>query len=168
MLPLLGIGLIGAVMAQAGISFVRALLTVRLQQRLDRQLVPDFFAHLLRLPYSFFQQRATGDLLSRLEGNRAVRELVTSGVLTGLLDGALVLLYLVILYVQFPLFGGIVTGAAILYVLLLWLTTARVQELSQLALATQAAEESFAVQVLRGIESVTAAGNETRRSSDCP
>ncbi|MBI1299544.1 ATP-binding cassette domain-containing protein [bacterium] len=161
MLPLLGIGLILALTAQAGINLVRALLTVRLQQQLDHRLIPDFFTHLLRLPYAYFQQRATGDLLARLEGNRAVRELVTSGVLTGLLDGALVLLYLVILYVQFPLFGGIVTGTALLYVLLLSLTTGRVQELSQLALATQAAEESFSVQVLRGIESVKAAGTET-------
>jgi ATP-binding cassette, subfamily B, bacterial len=161
MLPLLGIGLILAVAAQSGISFVRDLLTVHFQQRLDRQLIPDFFAHLLRLPYAYFQQRTTGDLLSRLEGNSAVRDLVTSGVLTGLLDGGLVLLYLVILYVQFPLFGLIVTGTALAHLLLLSLSVRRVQELSQLALATQAAEESFAVQVLRGIESVKAAGTET-------
>ncbi|MEZ4635955.1 MAG: peptidase domain-containing ABC transporter [Caldilineaceae bacterium] len=161
LLPLLGTGLLAALTAQAAVSFVRDLLAVRLQQQLDRRLIPDFFAHLLRLPYGFFQQRATGDLLSRLEGNRAVRELVTSGVLTGLLDGGLALLYLVILYVQYPLFGWIVTGAALLYILLLWLTSSRVQELSQLALATEAAEESFAVQVLRGIESVKAAGTET-------
>ncbi|MBX3000333.1 MAG: peptidase domain-containing ABC transporter [Caldilineaceae bacterium] len=161
LLPLLGIGLLVAVAAQAGISFGRSLLTVRFQQQLDRHLIPDFFAHLLRLPYSFFQQRTTGDLLSRLEGNSAVRDLVTSGVLTGLLDGVLVLLYLVILYLQFPLFGWVVTGTALAHLLLLSLSLRRVHELSQLALATQAAEESFAVQVLRGIESVKAAGTET-------
>jgi ATP-binding cassette, subfamily B, bacterial len=161
MLPLLGIGLILAVAAQSGISFVRDLLTVHFQQRLDRQLIPDFFTHLLRLPYAYFQQRTTGDLLSRLEGNSAVRDLVTSGVLTGLLDGGLVLLYLVILYVQFPLFGWVVTGTALAHLLLLSLSVRRVHELSQLALVTQANEESFAVQVLRGIESVKAAGTET-------
>ena len=161
LLLLLGIGLLVAVAAQAGISFGRALLTVRLQQQLDRRLIPDFFAHLLRLPYAYFQQRTTGDLLSRLEGNSAVRDLVTSGVLTGLLDGGLVLLYLGILYVQFPLFGWVVTATALAHLLLLSLSVRRVHELSQSALVTQAAEGSFAVQVLRGIESVKAAGTET-------
>ena len=161
LLLLLGIGLLVAVAAQAGISFGRALLTVRLQQQLDRRLIPDFFAHLLRLPYAYFQQRTTGDLLSRLEGNSAVRDLVTSGVLTGLLDGGLVLLYLAILYVQFPLFGWVVTATALAHLLLLSLSVRRVHELSQSALVTQAAEGSFAVQVLRGIESVKAAGTET-------
>jgi ATP-binding cassette subfamily B protein len=161
LLLLLGIGLLVAVAAQAGISFGRALLTVRLQQQLDRRLIPDFFAHLLRLPYAYFQQRTTGDLLSRLEGNSAVRDLVTSGVLTGLLDGGLVLLYLVILYMQFPLFGWVVTATALAHLLLLSLSVRRVYELSQSALVTEAAEGSFAVQVLRGIESVKAAGTET-------
>jgi ATP-binding cassette subfamily B protein len=128
---------------------------------LDRRLIPDFFAHLLRLPYAYFQQRTTGDLLSRLEGNSAVRDLVTSGVLTGLLDGGLVLLYLVILYMQFPLFGWVVTATALAHLLLLSLSVRRVYELSQSALVTEAAEGSFAVQVLRGIESVKAAGTET-------
>ena len=77
-----------ALLALAGIVYLRDLLVIRLQQKLDGKLIPDFFDHLLRLPYAFFQQRTTGDLIARLEGNAAVRELITSGVLTGLLTAA--------------------------------------------------------------------------------
>ena len=156
----LGGGMAVAVLAQAGIVYLRDLLVIRLQQRLDNSLIPDFFAHLLRLPYAFFQQRTTGDLLSRLEGNAAVRELITSGVLTGLLDGGLSLLYLFILYAQSPLFGLVVTGTALGHFLLLAATGERVHEYSQMELATQAEEQSLAAQIVRGIESVKSAGAE--------
>jgi ATP-binding cassette subfamily B protein len=159
-LALLGCGMAVALLAQAGIVFGRDLLVIHLQQRLDRTLIPDFFRHLLGLPYAFFQQRTTGDLLSRLEGNAAVRELITSGVLTGLLDGGLSLLYLLILYAQSPLFGLVVTGTALGHFLLLAATGERVHEYSQMELATQAEEESLAVQIVRGIESVKSAGAE--------
>ncbi len=159
-LALLGGGMAVAVLAQAGIVYGRDRLVIHLQQRLDRTLIPDFFRHLLRLPYAFFQQRTTGDLLSRLEGNAAVRELITSGVLTGLLDGGLSLLYLLILYAQSPLFGLVVTATALGHFLLLAATGERVHEYSQMELATQAEEESLAVQIVRGIESVKTAGAE--------
>ncbi len=159
-LALLGMALGLAVLAQTGVSYARDLLVIRLQQRLDSSLIPDFFAHLLRLPYDFFQQRTTGDLISRLEGNAAVRELITSGVLTGLLDGGLSLLYLFILYAQSPLFGLVVTGTALGHFLLLAATGERVHEFSQMELATQAEEQSLAVQIVRGIESAKAAGAE--------
>ena len=157
-LALLGGGMAVAVLAQAGIVYGRDLLVINLQQRLDSSLIPDFFSHLLSLPYTFFQQRTTGDLLSRLEGNGAVRELITSGVLTGLLDGGLSLLYLLILYAQSPRFGLVVTGTAAGHFLLLAVTGERVHEYSQMELATQAEEQSLAVQIVRGIESVKTAG----------
>lgn len=157
-LALLGGGLAVAALAQSAVAYVRDLLLLRLQQRLDSHLIPDFFTHLLRLPYAFFQQRTSGDLLARLEGNGALRELVAAGVLTGLLDGGLALLYLILLYAQWPIFGLVVTGVALAQFGLLARTGARVYELSQMELAMQAEEQSLAVQSLRGIESVKAAG----------
>ena len=158
---LFGMGIGVALFAQTALFQGRSLLVIQLQQRLDSHLIPDFLAHLLTLPYDFFQQRTSGDLLARLEGNTAVRQLISSGVLSGLLDGSLALLYLLILYAQAPLFGLVVTGLALAQFLLLARTGGRVHEYSQIALATRAEEDSFAVQVLRGIEAVKAAGTES-------
>lgn len=159
-LTLLGLGLLVALAAQTLVSYARSALVIRLQQRLDRQLIPAFFSHLLRLPYSFFQARTTGDLIARLEGNRAIRELVLSGVMTGLLDGGLALLYLVILYSQMPLFGALVSVAAVGQCWWLVRAGAQIHAQSQLQLAVQAAEEGFAVQLIRGIETIKTAGRE--------
>ncbi len=157
---LLGIGMALALLAQTGVLYLRDLLVIRLQVRLDSHLIPDFLRHLLALPYDFFQQRTSGDLISRLEGNAAVRQMISSGVLGGLLDGGLAVLYLLILYAQAPLFGLVVTGMAAGQFLLLARTGERVHETSQMALATRAEEDGFAVQILRGMESVKAAGTE--------
>ena len=112
-LALLGGGMLIALAAQTLIGYARSALVIRLQQRLDSQLIPEFFTHLLRLPYPFFQQRTTGDLIARLEGNGAVRELITSGVLTGLLDGGLSRLFHFILFAQAPAFGLVGMGTAL-------------------------------------------------------
>ncbi|HSH06003.1 MAG TPA: peptidase domain-containing ABC transporter [Anaerolineae bacterium] len=159
-LLLLLIGIIVVLVAQTAIIYLRNLLIIRLQEKLDSHLMPDFLAHLLTLPYDFFQQRTSGDLISRLEGNAVVRQMIASGVLSGLIDGGLALFYLFILYAQSPLFGLVVTGIALTQFLLLASTGRRVHEYSQIALATHAEEDGFAVQVLRGIESVKAAGTE--------
>ena len=160
-LLLFGVGMAVALLAQTAVFYARSLLVVRFQQRLDSHLMPDFLAHLLTLPYDFFQQRTSGDLIARLEGNAVVRQMISSGVLGGLLDGSLALLYLFILYAQAPLFGLVVTGMAVGQFLLLVRTAVRVHEYSQVALATRAEEDGFAVQVLRGIESIKAAGTES-------
>ena len=159
-LLLLGMAIFTAAVAQALVLYWRSSLVIRLQKKLDSHLMPDFFNRLLRLPYQFFQHRSTGDLISRLEGNAVVREMITSGILTGLLDGGLALLYLIVLYVQAPSFGWVVTLAAVIQFALLACTSERVHEYSQMALATQAEEDGFAVQVLRGIESIKGTGAE--------
>ena len=43
-------------------------------------------------PTPFFQQRSAGDLMMRLNSNASVREIITAGVLSALLDGGFVTL----------------------------------------------------------------------------
>ncbi|HRW03545.1 MAG TPA: peptidase domain-containing ABC transporter [Caldilineaceae bacterium] len=159
-LALLAGGMIVAVASQTMISYARSVLVIRLQEQLDRGLIPPFFTHLLRLPFAFFQQRTTGDLLARVEGNSAIRELILSGVMTGLLDGGLALLYLVILYSQMPLFGALVSVAAVGQCWLLVHASERIHAQSRIQLALQGDEEGFAVQIVRGIETIKTAGRE--------
>ena len=61
------------------------------------QLGIGFVDHLTRLPYAFFLRRSAGDLLARFQSNRELRETLTTRAITSLLDGALVLFYLVAL-----------------------------------------------------------------------
>jgi ATP-binding cassette subfamily B protein len=74
-------------------SYLRARQLLYLRTRVDLQISRRFIEHLADLPYPFFLQRSTGDLMMRLNSNATVREILTSSVLSGVLDGAAVVIY---------------------------------------------------------------------------
>lgn len=162
MMPILGIGMTILVLAQVVTHYLRATLLIFLQARLDSQLMLSFFEHLLTLPFRFFEQRTTGDLLMRLSSNTMIRETLTSQTLSIILDGAFVLGYLMLLLTQATYFGLTVLGIGILQVSILLVTTDRMHDLMQQDLWAQADSQSYLVEVLKGIETIKASGAEDR------
>lgn len=161
-LTICGLGMLLLVMAQAVIGYTRGALVLFIQTRLDSRMMLDFFEHLLSLPFKFFQQRSSGDLLMRLSSNVIIREVLTSQTLSIVLDGSLVLLYLVIILTQATAFGLIVLAIGGLQVCLLLATTRRVKTLMQNDLAAQSKSQSYLVEALTRIEAIKAAGAEER------
>jgi HlyB family type I secretion system ABC transporter len=159
-MPLLGIGMGLIVLALTVTSYLRSRLLISLEARLDAQMMLGFFEHVLTLPFRFFQQRTTGDLLMRLGSNTVIREALTSQTVSAVLDSALVLGYLVMLLVLQPVFGAIVLGIGLLQVALLLGTTRRSRELLQHDLSATAESQSYLVETLRGITTLKASGAE--------
>lgn len=161
-LMLFGLGMVFFVLGQMVTSYLRAFMLIHLQARLDSRMMLDFFEHLLTLPFSFFQQRPSGDLLMRLSSNSVIREVLTSQTLSVLLDGSLVVVYLIIILTQSPVFGLIVFAVALLQVALLIATTGRVHQLTQRDLVAQAQSQSYLVEALSRMETLKASGAEDR------
>src|SRR4030095_13713345 len=103
------------VLGRTILNFLRSVVMIVLQTRLDTHLTQGFFEHLLRLPYRFFQGRGSGDLLMRLSSNTMIREILTTQLVSFVLDGPFSLLYLAILAVVAPPFALL---AAVLAVVL--------------------------------------------------
>ncbi|PRP94802.1 peptidase domain-containing ABC transporter [Enhygromyxa salina] len=143
-------------------SLVRANVLVSLRTLLDAKLTVGFLDHLVDLPYSFFQRRSTGDLLMRLGSNTTVREILTSGALSALLDGSLVSLYLVLIMWASPLMSAVVLGLAGVQLSLYWATRRVQRELMSESLAAQAKTSSYEVEMLGGIEALKSMGAEYR------
>lgn len=161
-LTICGLGMVLVVVAQMVTSYLRGALLLFIQTRLDSQMMLDFFEHLLSLPFKFFQQRSSGDLLMRLSSNTVIRELLTSQTLSIVLDGSLVLIYLLIILTQATNFGLIVLVIGLLQVSLLVATTRRVQTLMQSDLSAQSKSQSYLVEALTRIEAIKSAGAEQR------
>jgi len=158
----LGIGMVILVLTQMVTSYLRAALLIYLQARLDSQMMLGFFEHILTLPFRFFQQRTSGDLLMRIGSNMSIREVLTSQTLSVVLDGTFVVVYLTILLAREPFFGVLVLGIGILQVGLLLGTTRRMHRLTQRDLCTQAESQSYLVEALTGITTLKASGAEDR------
>lgn len=143
-------------------AFLRAHLLLHLRTHLDSQLALGFVGHLVSLPYAFFLKRSAGDLMMRLRSNSIVREFLTTGAISALLDGAIVCLYTVLLLaLDWPL-GLLVVGLGLLQVAVLVLAGARTRQLMAENLEAEARSGSYVYQVLAGIEALKAAGAEQR------
>jgi ATP-binding cassette, subfamily B, bacterial len=156
----LGMGVV--VVAQTSMGYLRGYLLIWLQARLDTQLMKGFFEHLLSLPFMFFQQRTTGDLMMRLSSNTTIRELLTSQTLSLFLDGGLVLIYLIILFVKVPMFGLLTLTIGVAQALVLTSARKQTNHLLQKHLMAQSAEQSYLTEALVGIASLKASGGEDR------
>ena len=162
---LLGVLVIGLAVMTAchfAASLVRGSMLVYVRTRLDAKMTMGFVEHLADLPFEFFQQRSAGDLMMRLNSNATVREILTSTVMSGLLDGMLVSLYLVLLLFVHPQLGLLVLGLGAVQSLVYLVTRHRQRDLMSRTLAVQAKTSGYEVEMLRNMETLKSMGAEHR------
>ena len=143
-------------------TFVRAHLLLAMRAQLDLAITTGFIRHLVRLPYEFFLQRSTGDLMARLNSNATVREILTTSALSTLLDGALVSLYLLLIFAQSIPMGVVVISLAVLQLAILVLTRGPIRRLMAESLQAQARSQGHLAEMVTGIETLKAVGAESR------
>jgi ABC-type bacteriocin/lantibiotic exporter with double-glycine peptidase domain len=143
-------------------TFLRSRLLLELRTKLESRMSLGFIDHLLALPYGFFQQRTTGDLMMRLSSQTAIRELLTTGALSALLDGALVTLYFVLLLGAAPPLALVALILACLQIVTYVLAARQNSQLMVEGLAAQSRLEGYQVEMLAGVETLKAMGATER------
>jgi ABC-type bacteriocin/lantibiotic exporter with double-glycine peptidase domain len=143
-------------------SLLRSVLMIRLQTRLDLRLTQGFFEHLLRLPFRFFQGRGSGDLLMRLSSNTMIREILTTQLVSFVLDGPFGVVYLLILAIVSPPLAALAASLAVAQAGLAVVSLRALRDLSPRAVVTKADEQSCLVELMKGIAYIKASGAEQR------
>lgn len=156
----LGVGAIA--LALMVTNYLRGVLVVYLQAKLDSQLMLNFFEHTLSLPFRFFQQRSSGDMLVRLSSNSTIQQMITTQTISIVLDGALALVYAAILFSIAPLFGLVALGLGTVQIATLIFSTRPIHALMQRDLEAQSEAQGYMVESLAGIETLKASGVEHR------
>jgi ABC-type bacteriocin/lantibiotic exporter with double-glycine peptidase domain len=134
--------------------------SLQVRTLVDARMTLGFIEHLAALPYGFFQQRSSGDLMMRLNSNASVRDIITSGVLSALLDGGFVTLYLLILFAISVPIAAVALALGALQAVVVLLTWRRQRELMSSNLQTQAAAQDYQFEMLTGMETLKAMGVE--------
>ena len=98
----------------------------------------------------------------RLNSTTAIRQLLTSGALSGLVDGTFVTLYLILLLIASPLIGVVVLALGGIQIAVFLVSRRRRRELMAQELETTTRAGAYTVQVLAGIETLKAMGREDR------
>jgi len=79
-------------------DYFRNKLLLFINQKLDLVLTLDVFEKIIKLPYSYYQNRTTGDVISRIYDLESVREMISKVALSIFVDLPLTLISLVVLY----------------------------------------------------------------------
>ncbi|NEV00778.1 type I secretion system permease/ATPase [Bradyrhizobium uaiense] len=159
-LNVLIIGLLVINVADALLNWLRTYAFAHTTSRMDAILGSQLFRHLVALPISYFESRATGQTVARVRELENVRQFVTSSALTLVVDVAFSLLFLAVMFWYSVSLTLVVVISIPFYVLISLVITpvlkARVQEKFQRG----AANQSLLVESLAGIQTLKACAVE--------
>lgn len=79
-------------------DYLRNKLLIYINQKIDKTLINNTYKHIISLPYHYYNNRHTGDIIARLNDLYYVRELISKVSITFLVDFILVICALFILY----------------------------------------------------------------------
>ena len=79
-------------------DFFRNKLLLFINQKLDLVLTLDVFKKIIKLPYNYYQNRTTGDVISRINDLESVRDMISKVALSIFVDLPLTLISLIVLY----------------------------------------------------------------------
>jgi ATP-binding cassette subfamily B protein len=161
-MDVLGLGLFMVLLSQGITTLLREWLLVYLRARIDIHIMLSFLEHMLSLPYGFFQQRSTGDILARMSSNTVIRDTLSNQMISTFLDSTMVIVYLVILLWQSLPFALLALAVGLLQVFVMFVTQRIICELSNQELTLQGKTQGYMAEVLTGIATIKAAGAEDR------
>lgn len=161
LLGMVSLGLFAVLSFHLVATALRGHILVNLRARIDSGLSIDLIDHMVHLPLDYFRQRSTGDLMMRVNSTVAIREVLTTGSISALIDGCLVICYLVVLLAVHVGMGLLVFMLGSLRILLYLSTRRQYRDLMGSLLQAQAETQTYQSELLEGIETVKAGGAET-------
>ncbi len=156
------VGMLLVAVFQTATSALRQYLLVHTSQRIDLQMVVNFYHHLLSLPMRYFEERRVGDILKRFNENARIRDLLTGHALGVPLDALTVAVYLALMCyynVQLTFVAlAFLPGYAVLVLVMTPLLKRQYRE----SFARSAEADSYMVEAVTGIGAVKASATERR------
>jgi ATP-binding cassette subfamily B protein RaxB len=163
LLTLLGLGFALLVLMQVATTAVRAWLGVYLSTHLNLRLLDSLFGQLLRLPLAWFEKRHIGDVFSRFKSVDAIQRTLTLAFVETLIDGAMVVLTLAVMFWYSPMLTAIVLAAAAAYGLVRWAFYGPQRRAADEQIAHEAKSNTHFIETLRGMLAIKLNLRETQR-----
>ena len=144
---------------------LRKVLILTVSMRLQLQLSASVFKHLLSLPLDYFAKRHVGDVVSRFGSLGQIREFLTTGVVTALLDGLLAVITLVVMALYSVKLTALVVAVMTLYIACRLVVLSFMKRLTSERIGLAAAEQSHFIESMRGILPIRVYNQEVQRHS---
>lgn len=165
LLTVVCIGFLLLLLIQIGIWWLRGSTVIYLASHVGVQWAGNVFAHLLRLPLDFFEKRNLGDVVSRLGAVQAIQRTLTSSFIEVVIDGlmAVVTFGMMLLYSKELAFLTLL--AVMVYLVLRAVAFESIRSNTEKQLVAAAAQQSYLLETIRGVQSLKLANGESVRES---
>lgn len=166
LLNALGMGMVLVILFRTLFGILRQYLVAHISRKVNLTLVAGYTQHLLALPLRFFEMRRVGEILSRTNDATRVREAISNMTLTAVVDGTLVALMVIVLWLyDVPL---ALVATAFIPVLVLSVAAHRVgiRRRAREVMEHTAQLSAHLVEDIAGVETIKAFGAERLRAED--
>jgi ATP-binding cassette subfamily B protein RaxB len=141
-------------LVRTAVSAMRGWVLMVLNASLKVQSRTNLFSHLINLPAAFYEARHLGDVMSRFQSQEHILKAITTDLVEAVLDGVMVSITLIVMFVYAPGLTALVIGGAILYGLLRWALYMPLRLASMEAIVWDARQDSHFLETLRGIKTI--------------
>ncbi|MDE2298842.1 MAG: peptidase domain-containing ABC transporter [Burkholderiales bacterium] len=154
LLVTLGVGFGLLVLIQVATGALRSWAVLHLSSTLNLQWLANVFAHLMRLPVAWFEKRHTGDVMSRFDAVQKIQQVLTTSFIEAILDGVLVIVTLVMMFIYSATLSFIALGVVVGYALLRWAFFRPQRDATEESIIFEAKRASHFLESLRGVQSI--------------
>ena len=163
LLTVLGVAFLTVACLQTFISALRTWLVTAVSAEVSFQWMINIYTHLMRLPFSFFEMRHVGDIISRFSSIKTIQQSLTTQFVEAIIDGLLVCVTLILMVLYSPLTAMISVGAAVVYGVLRGLYTGRLREATAEQILHTARQQTHFLETVRGVQSLRLFGKTQAR-----
>lgn len=157
----LGFGLFTLI--NAGATLLRSFVLLSAGTSLSFGIAANIARKLFRLPVSWFEKRHVGDVLSRFQSIQPIQQALTQGAVVAIVDGALAVLTLVVMFFYSPRLAFVALVAFGLYLIVRLVSFSFEREASEAAIIAASKEQSTMIESLRGITTLRLFNREAAR-----
>lgn len=154
LITVLGLGFCLLVLVQAAIGGVRSWVTTTLAASLNLQWLGNAFAHLMKLPLSYFEKRHSGDIISRFASIQTMQRSMTTQFVEGVIDGVLVIGTFTMMLTYSPRLTVVASVAVFLYVLLRLVIYKPLRDASAEQILHAAKQQTHFIESVRNAQSI--------------
>jgi ATP-binding cassette subfamily B protein len=141
-------------LGRTSIEAIRAWVLLHMSSRISIQMLSDYFIKLMRLPFSFFDVRMTGDILQRVNDHKRIEALMTNGSLNFLFSiFNLIVFGLVLLSYDWRIFGLFFIGSA-LYVIWILIFMRERKRIDYQRFGKMGEDQSMIIEMINGMREI--------------
>ena len=163
LLKALAIGFALLLIIETFTNGIRKFVILSVSSRLQLQMSASVFKHLLSLPLDYFDKRHIGDVVSRFGSLASIREFLTTGLVTALLDGLMAVITLAVMILYSPKLTLVVVAIMLAYLVVRLGLLPFIKRLTTERIALAALEQSHFMESVRAILPIRVYSQEVQR-----